>query len=137
MSKKEEDHESDILFVSYRNLNEFLCAFITRSLPTYQYTIRRRLMWERIFNREFQKGVLNDSSDSQFFTGRRTTVPLVLPFLSRLDPDQNFSRVLFIGHENSLFIWNMATFLLVDYFAFNYVLAAIITYILNLVSRVR
>ena len=29
----------------------------------------------------------------------------------------------------------MATFLFVDYFAFNYVLAAIITYLLNLVRR--
>jgi hypothetical protein len=43
---------------------------------------------------------------------------------------------MFAGHENSLFIWNMATFLFIDYLAFNYVLAAVITYILNLVRRI-
>jgi len=40
---------------------------------------------------------------------------------------------MFAGHENSLFIWNMSVFLFVDYFAFNYVLAAVITYIMNMV----
>ncbi len=49
------------------------------------------------------------------------------------DNEKNFTRAMFAGHENSLFIWNMATFLFIDYFAFNYVLAAVITYILNLV----
>ena len=79
MSKKEEEHESDILLVSYRNLNEFLCAFIKRSLPTYTYSIRRRFFWERIFNREFLKAALSESSDSTFFAGKRTTS--LAPFL--------------------------------------------------------
>lgn len=52
---------------------------------------------------------------------------------SIVDNQKGFTNALFSGHENSLFIWNMATFLFVDYFAFNYVLAAIITYLLNLV----
>lgn len=47
------------------------------------------------------------------------------------DPDRNFMKTLFCGYENSLFIWNMATFLFIDYFASNYVLAAILTYLLN------
>ncbi|CAF4149360.1 unnamed protein product, partial [Rotaria sp. Silwood1] len=41
VNKKIEERESEILLVSYRGLNEFLCAFINRSLPTYPYTIRR------------------------------------------------------------------------------------------------
>jgi hypothetical protein len=47
------------------------------------------------------------------------------------DTDRNFTKVLFSGYENSLFIWNTATFVFIDYFATNYVLAAIITYLLN------
>jgi hypothetical protein len=54
-------------------------------------------------------------------------------FFFSIDIDRNFTKTLFSGYENSLFIWNTATFLFVDYFAFNYVLAAIITYLLNLV----
>jgi len=40
---------------------------------------------------------------------------------------------MFTGHEHSLFMWNMITFLFIDYFAHNYVLAAVVTYLLNLV----
>ena len=47
------------------------------------------------------------------------------------DNDRNFTQTLFSGYENSLFIWNTATFLFIDYFATNYILAAIITYLLH------
>ncbi len=49
------------------------------------------------------------------------------------DKEKSFTNALFCGHENSLFIWNMSVFLFIDYFAFNYVLAAVITYLLNAV----
>lgn len=56
-------------------------------------------------------------------------------FLSRLDNEKTFTRILFYGEENSLFIWNLITFLWIDSLATNFVLAAVITYIVNLVSR--
>ena len=57
---------------SYRNLNEFLCAFINHSLPTYDYVIRDRYFLEKILNYEFQ--VPNPTGgiiqvDSVFFVG--------------------------------------------------------------------
>ncbi|CAF4483081.1 unnamed protein product, partial [Rotaria sp. Silwood2] len=120
-NKKIEERESEILLASYRGLNEFLCAFINRSLPTYNYIIRPRWMLEKLLNCEFRStrtSELLDKTDSIFY----------------IDPDRNFAKTIFAGYENSLFIWNMATFLFIDYFAFNYVLAAIITYLLNLIA---
>ena len=70
---KNEEHESEILMASYRNLNEFLCAFINHSLPTYNYGIRDRTLMEKILNTEFL--ILNPSGpggqvDSVFFVGK-------------------------------------------------------------------
>ncbi|CAF3758313.1 unnamed protein product [Rotaria sp. Silwood1] len=121
VNKKIEERESEILLVSYRGLNEFLCAFINRSLPTYPYTIRHRNLFENLLNCEFRTANTSELLDH--------TESLFL-----IDHDRNFSKTIFAGYENSLFIWNTATFLFVDYFASNYVLAAIITYLLNLIA---
>ncbi len=51
-----------------------------------------------------------------------------------IDNEKTFTEILFYGEESSLFIWNMSTFLFVDFLASNYILAAIITYLLNSVS---
>ncbi|CAF1194078.1 unnamed protein product [Rotaria sordida] len=121
LNKKIEEREANILLASYRGLNEFLCAFINRSLPTYTYVIRPRWLLEKILNCEFRNTRTSaslDQTESIFY----------------IDPDRNFTKAIFAGYENSLFIWNMATFLFIDYFAFNYVLAAIITYLLNLIA---
>jgi hypothetical protein len=50
------------------------------------------------------------------------------------DDEKTFTQILFYGEENSLLIWNTITFLFIDFLSSNYVLAAIITYVLNLVS---
>ncbi|CAF3900474.1 unnamed protein product [Rotaria sordida] len=117
------EQEAELLMRSYRNLNEFLCAFITHSLPNDRYTIYRRSFLEKLLNHEFQNPAsltlsVNDQESRLF-----------------IDGEKNFTRSLFTGHENSLFIWNAATFLFIDYFAFNYVLAAIITYIFNFIAE--
>ncbi|CAF1576458.1 unnamed protein product, partial [Adineta ricciae] len=122
LTKKGEEHESEILLASYRNLNEFLCAFMSQSLPIYSYTVRHRYFLEKILNIEFGLRTTPDANgytESTFF----------------IDVDRNFTKILFCGYENSLFIWNTATFLFIDYFASNYVLAAIITYLLNLIAE--
>ncbi|CAF1664968.1 unnamed protein product, partial [Didymodactylos carnosus] len=110
-NKKGNEHESEIIMSSYQNLNDFLGAFIDHSLTNLDYTIRERLLMERLLNYEFQ----SQYGDNLFYS----------------DNDRNFERSIFAGKESSLFIWNMSIFLMVDYFAFNYVLAAIITYFLN------
>jgi Meckelin (Transmembrane protein 67) len=50
-----------------------------------------------------------------------------------VDKDRMFTHVLFAGYEGSLFMWNMSTFLLLYYLVPNPVLAAVVTYVLNLV----
>ncbi|CAF1345544.1 unnamed protein product [Adineta steineri] len=121
LTKKGDEHECEILLASYRNLNEFLCAFINQSLPTYSYSIRPRVFLEKILNCELRfrnTPISQEQTESIFY----------------IDLDRNFTKTLFAGYENSLFIWNTATFLFIDYFAMNYVLAAIITYFLNLIA---
>lgn len=68
-SKKDDDHESEILLASYRNLNDFLCSFLSRLLPTHNYVVRRRYPLEKILNIEFQKTQIAGSSDSIFYKG--------------------------------------------------------------------
>jgi len=58
---------------SYRNLNEFLCAFINHSLPAYNYSVRERNLIEKLLNYEFQApnvetGLGDDGS--LFFAGK-------------------------------------------------------------------
>ncbi|CAF3346369.1 unnamed protein product [Rotaria socialis] len=115
------EKQAESLMAAYQNLNGILCAFINHSLPGHEYTIRERTFQEKVLNYEF----LNrnpyqtlESEQSLFF----------------VDNDRNLIRAIFAGHENSLFIWNMATFIFIDYFAFNYVLAGIVTYILNFIA---
>jgi hypothetical protein len=58
---------------SYRNLNEFLCAFINHSLPSYNYVIRDRFLIEKILNYEFQYANPTGTPgqlDSIFFVGK-------------------------------------------------------------------
>ncbi|UJR38011.1 hypothetical protein I4U23_030693 [Adineta vaga] len=108
---------TDVLLESYQNLNSFLCAYIDHSLPNLQYIIRNRYFLEKLFNYEFQIGLDAGYMDSLFF----------------IDNDKTFTKILFYGEENSLFIWNTITFLFIDYLSKNFVLATIITYLLNLI----
>ncbi|CAF0912475.1 unnamed protein product [Rotaria sordida] len=119
--RKDIERRTDILFQSYQNLNRFLCAYIDRSLPTYQYFIRNRYLLEKIFNYEFQTSLnsgLSGNMDNLLF----------------IDNEKIFTKILFYGEENSLFIWNTITFLFIDFISSNYVLAAIITFLLNLIA---
>ncbi|CAF0721542.1 unnamed protein product [Adineta steineri] len=116
-SKKDKEHYTDVLLESYRNLNSFLCSYIDHSLPAHEYYVRNRYLVEKLFNYEFQIG-MTGYNDSLFF----------------VDNEKTFTEILFYGEENSLFIWNIITFLFIDFLSSNYVLAAIITYLLNLIA---
>ena len=48
-----------------------------------------------------------------------------------LDPERNFTKIFFYGYERSIFLWNLSTFLFVDFLSENYVLATVITYLIN------
>ncbi|CAF0975869.1 unnamed protein product [Adineta ricciae] len=115
------ENYTDVLLESYQNLNSFLCAYIDCSLPAHHYFIRNRYFLEKIFNYEFQIGIgsgLAGYLDSLFF----------------VDNDRTFTKILFYGEEDSLFIWNATTFLFIDYLSQDYVLAAILAYLLNLIA---
>ncbi|CAF0975904.1 unnamed protein product [Adineta ricciae] len=121
-TQKNSEQESEALMRSYKNLNEFLCSFIDHASPTYNYIVRDRFFIEKILNYEFPV-----ASELTGTTGASGSIFFV-------DPEKSFRQAMFAGHENSLLMWNMAIFLFIDYFAFNYVLAGIITYILNLIA---
>ncbi|CAF3358734.1 unnamed protein product [Rotaria socialis] len=123
VNKKNDERVSDVLLTSYKNLNEFFCAFIDHSLPAYNYVVRQRWLLEKILNFEFTDSV------------KRSAPPNEAECIFYVDADRNFAKTLFAGYENSLFMWNMAIFLFVDYFAFNYILAAVITYLLNSIAE--
>jgi len=59
---------------------------------------------------------------------------LISIFFLIKDNEKTFTQILFYGEENNLFIWNIITFLFIDFLSSNYILATIITYLLNLVS---
>ncbi len=71
-TKKNDEHESEILLASYRNLNDFLCSFIDHLLPNYNYSIRARVLLEKILNWEFRVNLsgLNGQTESVFFIGK-------------------------------------------------------------------
>jgi hypothetical protein len=72
-TKKGEEHESEILLSSYQNLNDFLCKFVDHSLPIYNYSVRGRVLWEKILNCEVRIGNLrgvSEYTESVFLIGK-------------------------------------------------------------------
>ncbi len=106
-----------MLLRSYQNLNGFLCGFLAHSFASYRYFIRNRYFLEKIFDYEFQLGSLSHMDNLLF-----------------IDNEKTFTKILFYGEESSLFIWNMITFLFIDFLISDYILSIIITYLLNYVS---
>ena len=52
------------------------------------------------------------------------------------DPQISFTNDLFYGQEFSLLLFDLLLFSIIDYHVFNYVLAALITYVVGKVSRI-
>ena len=68
-----EQNDSEILMRSHRTLNDFLCAFINHSLPTYNYYIQDRFFLEKLLNYEFRtvnRPGTPGSDVSVFFVGK-------------------------------------------------------------------
>lgn len=70
-AKQNDEKDAENLMISYRKLNDFLCAYINHSVPAYTYSIRERTFWEKLFNYEFE-----NSNDLRGY-GEEETVFLV------------------------------------------------------------
>ncbi|CAF3802666.1 unnamed protein product [Rotaria magnacalcarata] len=111
---------TDLLLQSYQNLNGFLCAFIDHSLSSHQYILRNRFLLERMLDYEFRVRTRSD------FDGQIDNFLYV-------DNEKTFTNILFCGEQSTLVIWNMITFLFIDILAQNYILAAILTYVIDFI----
>lgn len=58
-----------------------------------------------------------------------------LIILIALDDEKSFEKAIFCGNERKLFMFDMLVFVFIDYFAFNYLLAAVVTYIIRIVGH--
>lgn len=101
---------------AYGLVNKFLSAFIDHSLREDDYSVRNKLLLERILNVELgelpqAKGVLYN------------------------DDSRAFTNVFFFGHEWTLLLWEVLFFAIVDYAATNFVLAGVLTYLQSRVVK--
>jgi meckelin len=100
---------SEASIAAYEQMNHFLSAFISHNLRNHQYTTKTKVLVERIVDLE-----LHSPEDRCLFYE---------------DPSASFSRLLFYGQEWSLWQLEFLVFAFIDMLATDYVLAAIITFI--------
>ncbi|XP_078066710.1 meckelin-like [Mustelus asterias] len=96
---------------AYFTMNKFLSSFLEHAYKDMDYVVREKLFLERILDFEFQR-----SDDRSFFYNDDRTL---------------FSNVLYYGHELVLLVFDTLLFAVVDLGAQNFVLAAIITYLVQ------
>ncbi|XP_007887413.2 meckelin-like [Callorhinchus milii] len=96
---------------AYSTMNKFLSSFLDHAYKDMDYTVRDKLFLERILDFEFQQ-----SEDRSFFYN---------------DERNLFSNAIYYGHELVLLLFDALLFSVVDLGTQNYVLAAIITYIVQ------
>ncbi|KAI3379389.1 hypothetical protein SNEBB_010459 [Seison nebaliae] len=116
--RSEKKHKAlNVTSQAYCLLTAFLTKYVNRSLKDFDYhgPIDKSL-FENIFNIEMQTRL----SQGTFYN----------------DNGHSFDEVLWYGNERNLFIWNMITFALTDWFYHNFVLSAIITLISNEIFKV-
>uniref|UniRef100_A0A4W3IL95 Meckelin n=1 Tax=Callorhinchus milii TaxID=7868 RepID=A0A4W3IL95_CALMI len=101
---------------AYSTMNKFLSSFLDHAYKDMDYTVRDKLFLERILDFEFQQ-----SEDRSFFYN---------------DERNLFSNAIYYGHELVLLLFDALLFSVVDLGTQNYVLAAIITYIVQKVGEI-
>ncbi|XP_055019788.1 meckelin [Boleophthalmus pectinirostris] len=101
---------------AYNTMNHFLGAVINHAHPALDYIVRDKLMLERVIGMEF----LEPNDKSIFYT----------------DEAHSFSDLLFYGNEATLLIFDTLFFCVVDLGSQNFVLAAILTYLQQMIFRV-
>uniref|UniRef100_UPI00398E4F66 meckelin-like n=1 Tax=Pristiophorus japonicus TaxID=55135 RepID=UPI00398E4F66 len=96
---------------AYFTMNKFLSSFLEHAYKDMDYVVREKLFLERILDFEFQR-----SEDRSFFYNDDRTL---------------FSNALYYGHELVLLLFDTLLFSVVDLGTQDFVLAAIITYLVQ------
>ena len=97
----------------YSTLNRFLTSFVEHSSTEFDYVVKDKLLLERILDMELQSPM-----DKGFFYK---------------DDTKSFTRALLYGAEWSLLLFDILLFAVIDMAASNYVLAAVITYFVDMI----
>ncbi|KAJ1084250.1 hypothetical protein NDU88_004402 [Pleurodeles waltl] len=96
---------------TYYTFNRFLSAFLEHVYKDMDYLVKDKMFLERVMGMEFQQ-------------------PTEKSFLYN-DDSANFSKILFYGNELVLLLFDTLLFSVIDMGATNFVLAAIITFIIQ------
>ncbi|XP_048402305.1 meckelin-like isoform X2 [Stegostoma tigrinum] len=96
---------------AYYTMNKFLSSFLEHAYKDMDYVVKEKLFLERILDFEFQR-----SDDRSFFYNDDRTL---------------FSNVLYYGHELVLLLFDILLFSVVDLGTQDFVLATIITYLVQ------
>ncbi|XP_070691563.1 meckelin [Pempheris klunzingeri] len=100
---------------AYHAMNHFLGSIIDHAHPDMDYIVKDKLMFERVIGMEF----LEPSDKSIFYN----------------DEAHSFSDVLYYGNEATLLIFDTLFFCVVDLGSQSFVLAAVLTYVQQMIFR--
>ncbi|XP_077383861.1 meckelin-like [Festucalex cinctus] len=110
--------QSDQNIRAYQTMNHFLGSVIDHAHPDMDYIVRDKLALERVMGMEF----LEANDKSIFYS----------------DEGHSFGDVLFYGNEGTLLIFDTLFFCVVDLASQNFVLAAVLTYLEQMIfERIR
>ncbi|ODM91756.1 Meckelin, partial [Orchesella cincta] len=101
---------------AYHSMNRFLTAFLEHALSDLDYDVKDKSFFETTFDMEFSEV---GSDRAVFYT----------------DNGHSFDSVLFYGNERTLFMFNLYTFIFVDILSHNFVLAGIVTFLVDLAIK--
>ncbi|XP_045605694.1 meckelin [Procambarus clarkii] len=105
-------------FQAHETMKRFFGMFLQHALKDLDYIVKEKLFLESILDLEFQE------ADDRCLFFR--------------DNNHAFDRVLFYGHEISFILFEMLLFTFVDLVAYDFVLAAVVTFIFSyIVKKVR
>uniref|UniRef100_A0A3Q3W6K8 Uncharacterized protein n=1 Tax=Mola mola TaxID=94237 RepID=A0A3Q3W6K8_MOLML len=99
---------------AYHTMNHFLGSVIDHAYPEMEYIVKDKLMFERVIGMEF----LEPTDKSIFY-----------------NEAHSFSDVLFYGNEATLLIFETLFFSVVDLGSQSFVLAAVLTYVQQMIFR--
>ncbi|XP_060756170.1 meckelin isoform X1 [Neoarius graeffei] len=100
---------------AYHTMNRFLASVIDHAHREMDYIVKDKLFFERIIGMEF----IEPLDKSIFYN----------------DDSHSFTEVLFYGNEATLLVFDTLFFCVVDLGSQNYILAAVLTYVQQLIFR--
>ncbi|OXA59378.1 Meckelin [Folsomia candida] len=101
---------------AYNSMNRFLTAFLEHALSDLDYDINNKTFFEGLLDMEFNEV---GSDRAVFYT----------------DDGHSFDSVLFYGHERTLFLGELYTFIFVDIISHNFVLAGVVVFLVDLMLK--